>query len=307
MATHSAGSNPLAYPDGYPGKGQVHGRVMSEIMSGGILFSHFEVDSPILLPEHEVGLRSLGRVFHKWMFGRVGRIVGRASQTGPEKRNKRLSQDRADAVRSYLGRYGVREDQLGPAISAGSGEPLQDRPGAEVGVNRSVLVEYELPSRALGGNREPKPRPNGSDYWALRLKIAGTGGHGRIGGAVVAGELMNLKANECVGGYLAVGGLGGGAQTQGQSPPSGRWQAFYTGQALEFDDFHNAFVFVTISGGSAWVHGWSTVTVRFPWLMKPGQDALEFTAEVKGAVGLDLSVNLGVWRLLSKKSYPCGE
>jgi outer membrane protein OmpA-like peptidoglycan-associated protein len=96
----------------------------AEAPRGFAFLVRFAFDSTAILPESRPFLDRLGELLlSEQAQGRRVEIVGHADATGPERYNQKLSEARADAVRSYLvAWYGVPSERLA-AVGRGEREP----------------------------------------------------------------------------------------------------------------------------------------------------------------------------------------
>lgn len=136
-----------------------------------LLLSHFDVSGSTLKPQHVV-LLNLLRVPMALARGfRVERVLGGASQSGPEGAgnttpgNAALAAERAATVSSWLIFEAGLNDAATRVVSFGSTLPLIDRTGYPDGLeeprNRNVIVtwSYALPARGPAPVLRPDPAP----------------------------------------------------------------------------------------------------------------------------------------------------
>lgn len=296
-----ADPHPASYPSSYPGASAEFARSLTDQMSGRVLFADFKVNKSIVTPEHERGLRSIASVMARQVFGYIPRIEGRASQTGPEANNVALAQARAEAVRDYLLRHGMQKIQIDKVVGLGSHEPIQNGPGEELGVNRSVYLYYSLPAKVVVKKRPmPKPRPKtddlASNLWAIRLTLSGSAGHAGIGGAFAIGDLKNQLTGITRQGTFQGGGIGVGLQTPGVNPSTGvqSWSYFSTDAHYRFEDFDGTLCRLTAAGGGIFI-GYAATYISFPNL---GANSIDVGGWAYGTVGIDASSNVGWWNVL---------
>jgi peptidoglycan-associated lipoprotein len=129
------------------------------MMEEGMQFTvpvHFAFDRAAVTAEAQPVLDRFSAVVSKYYPGSKITVEGFADPAGTAEYNRRLSQQRADAVRQYLVQRGVPGQQL--AI-VGYGEERQVVPGAsgtEQGaqLNRRVVFVVETPPNAMPRNDE---------------------------------------------------------------------------------------------------------------------------------------------------------
>ena len=117
---------------------------------------HFAFDRAAVTTDAQPVLDRFSAVVNKYYPGAKITVEGFADPAGAAEYNRRLSQQRADAVRQYLVQRGVAAQQL--AI-VGYGEDRQVVPGAsgaESGaeLNRRVVFVVETPPNAMQVNDE---------------------------------------------------------------------------------------------------------------------------------------------------------
>lgn len=119
------------------------GLTFSDVESGRIILVGFGKEEDALRPEHQTALAELAeRLTAEGVADySIRRMVGGASQTGPEPDNVELSRTRADRVAQFLHRAGV---EIEGYEYFGSERPLLDLAGAECAVNRYVVLQYDL-------------------------------------------------------------------------------------------------------------------------------------------------------------------
>lgn len=87
-------------------------------------------------------------------------LVGHSDKAGDSKRNEKVSEERAQAVRKYLIEKGVKDTQLGKATGVGGREPLVDEPDPD------SEAEKKMDPKALDAARAKNRR--------ITLKVTGT-------------------------------------------------------------------------------------------------------------------------------------
>ena len=298
MANGNHSSYPKEYPKSigsdYPKSNLNYVRSLKKQHQGRILFANFPVNSASLTKEHEVALRQVVKFLKSNLFAYIPIIEGRTSQTGPEKNNEKLSSKRVAAVINYIVRMGARRDQMGSIKTYGSKAPIEDRPGQELGVNRSVLLYYSLPKRiAFPKRKKPVPKKTGTDLWAIRLKLSGGASYG-IGGAFALGELKNQITEKVMQGSFQGGGIGVGLQTPGADPDWGSWSYFKTDAKYTFEDFDGTLARLTAYGVGFFI-GYTHIWLSFPNL---GANSIDVSGLNLGSVGADASSNVGTWNVI---------
>jgi OOP family OmpA-OmpF porin len=115
----------------------------------------FESGNANMLPESEPTLNELGRALERYPDVRI-EVEGHTDTRGPAENNMRLSQARAEAVRSYLIRnFNVSENRI---IAKGYGETrpeTRERNQEELLRNRRVEIQV-LNMEALPSNVRPR-------------------------------------------------------------------------------------------------------------------------------------------------------
>jgi outer membrane protein OmpA-like peptidoglycan-associated protein len=84
---------------------------------------HFEVNSAVIKGDSNTLLEEIADVLHRNSNIRRVEIQGHTDNTGSRKVNKRLSQERADSVRTWLSEHGIAANRLS-AKGYGSARPL---------------------------------------------------------------------------------------------------------------------------------------------------------------------------------------
>ncbi|RYE79375.1 MAG: OmpA family protein, partial [Myxococcales bacterium] len=87
-------------------------------------------------------------------------LVGHSDKSGDSKRNEKVSEERAQAVRKYLIEKGVKDTQLGKVTGVGGREPLVDEPDPD------SEAEKKMDPKALDAARVKNRR--------ITLKVTGT-------------------------------------------------------------------------------------------------------------------------------------
>lgn len=133
------------------------GLQVDKLFKGRILLSGFDVGMELLKDEHKVYLEQLIAISLNQDF-EITLIEGRASRTGPElpypqghfMGNIPLSLLRAEGVAQYLinpeNKVGIDSSKikLGCIVGNGSNHVENDEKGIELGINRSVLIEFKF-------------------------------------------------------------------------------------------------------------------------------------------------------------------
>ena len=104
------------------------------------LYINFQYDSAALEPEALLALRSLGKALQSQELKEAQvQIIGHTDAKGSDAYNQKLSERRADAVRSLLvGIYDIKPVRL-EALGRGEAE-LKDKSQPEDGINRRVEI-----------------------------------------------------------------------------------------------------------------------------------------------------------------------
>lgn len=107
-----------------------------------VLIPDFGVNLDTLTDKHRQELAGLAETLLLQPSLEIDLLTGRASQTGSESNNLSLSKARARAVAEELGRLAIHPAP--PHRGLGSSDPLQDIPGVESELNRSVEISLWL-------------------------------------------------------------------------------------------------------------------------------------------------------------------
>jgi outer membrane protein OmpA-like peptidoglycan-associated protein len=118
-------------------------RELAILLSGTVMFRH---DEAILLPEARARLDEVAGVLKRMAPERQIAIVGHADATGTDEYNRRLSEKRADAVRSYLLQRGVAAERV-VARGLGEQEPIAPNQTAEGRANNRRVEIVISPSK----------------------------------------------------------------------------------------------------------------------------------------------------------------
>jgi outer membrane protein OmpA-like peptidoglycan-associated protein len=103
----------------------------------GLVFGHGDAK---IAPHDRVMLDLVADAIQKSCAGKTITIEGHTSVLGPAAFNQKLSEQRAEAVKSYLVEYGVPADQL-RAVGYGETRPLTSDPSPEAQkMNRRVTL-----------------------------------------------------------------------------------------------------------------------------------------------------------------------
>jgi len=123
-----------------------------QAVSNGLQFAlpvHFAFDESSVRAEDDVALERFSNIVSKYYGGATVTIEGFSDPAGSQSYNRRLSQKRADAVKTYL----VSKNIQARLRTVGMGETrlvvagaAKDKPGAEL--NRRVTFVIESPSAA---------------------------------------------------------------------------------------------------------------------------------------------------------------
>jgi outer membrane protein OmpA-like peptidoglycan-associated protein len=184
-------------------------------IGGKLLLANFDVCGSQLKPSHRRALEELVRHAGGGQVTdfRIESIVGRASQTGRERTNERLSRERAESVAQALS--SVADVVAGSPTGIGSSRPIVDAHGREERLNRSVEVEFHMHVTPASEPTRPDRRGRGTDRWEMRL--IGSGGLGEVVGAMGAiGEIRR--------------------QAVGSNPPGRTYRFYYLGYGLVLGD-----------------------------------------------------------------------
>ncbi len=87
-------------------------------------------------------------------------LIGHSDKSGDSKKNEKLSEERAQAVRKYLSEKGIKDSQLGKVTGVGGREPLVDEPDPDSD------AEKKMDSKALDAARQKNRR--------ITVKVVGT-------------------------------------------------------------------------------------------------------------------------------------
>ncbi|MBD1389112.1 OmpA family protein [Neiella sp. HB171785] len=133
------------------------GRKLPEQLHFTFLLANFPVGSSEL---PEASLASIEHFCHRVMSDRalsIDSLIGHASQTGPEATNAQLASQRAQAVRHQLQLYGIYPPPV--IVAEGSTIPIEQAPGQELGINRSVELNcwYDFSVYRFGSFDDPEP------------------------------------------------------------------------------------------------------------------------------------------------------
>jgi len=269
--------------------GEVKIGLIENPVRGRILFSNFGINQSQLAEDQKSGLDQLIMSCLSNLEYEIELIEGRASQTGNESNNIRLSIERANTVKQYLIENGIEDSKIGDIIGYGSTNPLDDQREVEVAINRSVMITWGIriiiPNKII---KIPIPKSKGSRSWGIRLDLSGGAGHGGFGGSFAIGKLKNLDSGvEKVIAFVGLG-IGVGLQTPGADPGFGDFTPFWTDKPYHFDDFHGAFASLGMMGAGICLVGYSIILLFLPFLCKK---AISLGGFNMGACGADLSFN----------------
>ncbi|WP_373400855.1 hypothetical protein V8V91_17130 [Algoriphagus halophilus] len=250
---------------------------------------------------------------------------GKTGRSTSEELNLTLSQDRANNVeylfqemfRRYMAGNGEIEFAIQSSVSGERDEEVVSLPAEGVG-DRETLVEGggdveandpamrrvdidivvtrqesgmapSMESRVIPEECEP----HATNQWAIKLTLAGGGGHAGLGGAFAIGQLKNRRTGQIAEGSFVGGGIGVGLQTPGADPGWGDWTDFVTEDICTFDDFDNTLSRLTTAGAGAFV-GYGMAWISFPMR---GANSIYVGGFNVGAVGIDAGSNVGNWNI----------
>lgn len=130
-----------------------------------VLLPDFVQNQPGLTPAHERWIEDLAIILLEHPPLEIDLVVGRASQTGSESNNETLSAARASAVADELTRLGVYPPP--PTVGVGSSQPIQNLPGVESELNRSVEIRmwYDLSHHAPNVDESTSTNDHPADFW----------------------------------------------------------------------------------------------------------------------------------------------
>lgn len=281
-----------------------------------MLLEGFPVEGTELADEHIRALEYLVATKNAGMQVLIEKIEGRASQTGPDDLNEQLSRERGERVAQYLIRNGFSPDM--EVVHYGDDNPLVNRPGEELAVNRSVVVTY-LAWDPLPEPKQPDPQeptnngrcPGGTERkWEIMLPAA-MNAHAILGGAIVAGKLRKAN-NPSEERNIFFIGAGAGVSLSskldeaddvwkilrelrdkfGGSIGGDTWGEFTTGNTCyDFDAFDNAYGRITM--GEAGL-GIGVETAFVTWPMLEGA-SINLRGLNWGPIGAEASTNAGIW------------
>jgi outer membrane protein OmpA-like peptidoglycan-associated protein len=130
-------------------------RGMVITLSGAVLFVTGE---STLLPQARSKLTEVATVLTQEDKSAKIRIEGYTDSTGGQAMNERLSQDRAEAVRSFLASHGISSERM-EAVGMGPANPLADNATPEGRAdNRRVEIILQHPNGRLGSSPSTTPR-----------------------------------------------------------------------------------------------------------------------------------------------------
>ena len=223
----------------------------------------------------------------------------------PEELNESLAWERADSIedeleyifQSFLSSpSNVQINNHGGIIANENGNdnssPEQMRK-AEISV---LLNEESQLEQAEEDTISEECFSTATDQWAIKLKVSGGAGHKGIGGAFAIGVLKNRRTGEEVQGMFLGGGFGAGLASPGVDPGWGSWTNFTTEKYVTFEDFQKTSCRLNSAGGGIAIIGHSRARLSFPD-MGEGAQEINVSGWNMGAVGLDGSTNIGVWKL----------
>jgi outer membrane protein OmpA-like peptidoglycan-associated protein len=226
----------------------------------------FDVNSSALKTEHADTLMTFIQYLRDHPDSTVVSIIGRASQTGPEGNNRRLSRDRADRVRYYMIANGVPDARVGPPVFRGSEAPLVNVPGREEEMNRSVELVIEWVDVVV----DPGYVPGQGLDWKLDLTVTFALGLG-LGGQLQIGTLTNLTTDERRAVSAFILGFDLGESLFVTAAASAGLPVGHDGEfsmpdppgAVDFDWFDNRFMSLASAGASLIVGGFEQTEVQF--------------------------------------------
>lgn len=127
-----------------------------------VVLTDFRVNRATMTSKHVDDLEDLAQMLLAHPPLEIDMVVGRASQTGSEANNVILSEARARAVAMELDRLHVHPSP--PYVGLGSSQPLQNTPGVESELNRSVEVAlwYDL---SYHFQAPPADNRHPADFW----------------------------------------------------------------------------------------------------------------------------------------------
>ena len=130
-----------------------------------VLLPDFATNRPELTSAHVRWIEDLAIILLEHPSLEIDLVLGRASQTGDESNNETLSKNRASAVADELTRLGVYPPP--PTVGVGSSQPIQNLPGVESELNRSVEIRmwYDLSHLAPNVVRSTSTATHPADFW----------------------------------------------------------------------------------------------------------------------------------------------
>lgn len=174
---HNASSQPSGEePDVDPVKQRTL-ETTDEWVEGEVLLADFAIDDDSLRPEHETYLAE-HLVPNLGSSGRIPLIRGHTSESGPAEHNQTLSEERAEAVKSFLVEETPIEDhQILDVFGVGETQQFDAEGPLEDPAERSVVLKYESyqPVPELTEPPEAESDPDeGYTEWEIRLKYERT-------------------------------------------------------------------------------------------------------------------------------------
>jgi outer membrane protein OmpA-like peptidoglycan-associated protein len=259
-----------------------------------VLFAGFPVNKSTLTSAHRRGLETLAEVMNYEGGSFIPVIRGRASQTGPEGNNARLSNDRAMAIATGLNALGIPSGRIYGVEALGSASPLRNVPGQEIDLNRSASVAISLQSLVPPPAPKIEPPRRGSENWEIAMSFSASVTAG-IGASLAFGVLRAQGSPT----YHRIRFIALNAGIPGRSasisPPS--WTAFRTRARYGIRAFDGEIARISSLGINPVGVGYSAVRLTFTHV---SDESIQLSGVNFGSVGYEANVALGIIQLLDE-------
>lgn len=256
----------------------------------------FDVDQATLKPVHTAKLDDLIAFLEEHPDAQIVTITGRASQTGPERNNERLSFNRAETTRAYLVASGILPSRIGPTIGRGSRLPIVDATGSEEAMNRSVeiICDWKLELEQVPSISSSRM----STRWNIDLGATFGFGAASFVGQVQIGRLTKKTSGESrtVEAFLLGPELGkslGPVFAASVTVPGFEEGNFETPGPVDFDYFDGQLIALFPVGGTFAVGG-SATKIVFPRGRSDDATTLFASIDIGFTFGLGGAALLGI-------------
>ena len=259
-------------------------------MVGSFVIANFDVNKVELKKEHKDAIDKLTDILNSSSSAQCV-LIGRASQTGPELNNQKLSINRAGTIAKHLKNEGVSAAKLTDSVGVASKIPIKNAPDVEEAINRSVevLFAYPAPNPKPPKLPDPKPseNPKASRKWGVKFWLDITGSTPVVGPALseIVGTLKNLKTGETK--SIRIPSHGGGVGLSFipfNISPFGKFTEFETKHAILIDDFKKQPVYIQAKGYDYFFGGKSYVEFKVTKISST-------VAKIKSTTFLSVGIN----------------